>query len=82
MARKLVVRSSNDEVWVIDLDPPGKVKELDDNAPPGQKGERTKMLESLVGKGRLSASLRNAILGDDDIIKKEAGTGHDRYDGI
>ncbi len=68
MARKLVVRSENDEVWVINLKAK-KIKEL-------KGGERKRMLTSL-SKVRPTVGVQNAVLGD-DLTEVEAATGHEK----
>ncbi len=70
MAKKLVVRSSNDEVWVIDLNAsPPTIRELAGD-------ERTRMIASLTHASPL-IRVENAILGD-DVTEIETGTGHEK----
>ena len=68
MARKLVVRSENDEVWVINLKAK-KIKEL-------KGGARKRMLNSLSSV-MPTVGVQNAVLGD-DITEVDTATGHEK----
>ena len=68
MARKLIVRSNSDEVWVIDLIAQ-TVNEL-------KGGELSRMITSLSNVVP-TVGVQNAVLGD-DITEVEAGTGHEK----
>ena len=68
MARKLIVRSNSDEVWVIDLIAQ-TVNEL-------KGGELSRMITSLSNVVP-TVGVQNAVLGH-DITEVEAGTGHEK----
>ncbi len=68
MARKLVVRSNSDEVFVADVEAL-TIKEL-------TGAERSRMITSLTFAMPM-IGVQNAVLGD-DITEPEAGTNHEK----
>lgn len=76
MAKKLVVRSDEDAIWVINLDEK-KVKKLKDE---GDNNERQDMLDSLVDADEPIVGVQNAIMGDDP-TEFDPNTGNERLKG-
>ena len=72
MAKKLVIRNDNNEIWVIDLDPPGKVRQITDIDEHKTMSDSLRWLIPLIG-------VQNAIYGD-DITKVETNTNHERVE--
>jgi hypothetical protein len=71
MARKLVVRSLSDEVFVADVEKL-TIREL-------TGAERKRMIISLTMAGK-TRGIQNAILGD-DVTEIEAATNHEKIVG-